>query len=497
MIARLGLLLLALLAFARPAHADDVSAAARSVVRVVTIAVEDGQVVSFGHGSGFAVGPNRIVTNAHVVEAAAEYPDNVIIGVVPSEGSRSYGARLIAIDTKRDLALIEMDRGTLPPATLFLGPVPDGGQVVALGYPGNVDLATARSADDYITPQQPTRSDGNFSNLRSIEGISTLLHTANIARGNSGGPLLDRCGRLIGVNTFITRGEDGDAPFGFAIAGSELAGFLRAANQKFAATEAPCVSMEDRLRQEQERDSAERGRTEAASRDALSRAQQAAIDKARAANEDMRENRLALALLLVILAVAAGGASGVLAVKDKNREAMWLGGAGGVLLLAAALVFFSRPPRDRLDVEPVRLPQASAAPERTGPSLCRFVPDRSRVTVSDTADVKLDWAGGGCMNGRTQYARRGDIWSRILVPSGEQTISVLDYNPAKGEYVITHYLMGAEAMDKARELRRQVELKACSAEPEKVTILGDRQETIRQSLPQVPNERLVYQCAPE
>lgn len=85
--------LLLLLGFTAPARADDISASARGVVRVVTIAVVDDEVVGFGHGSGFAVAPNRIVTNAHVVELAARYPDNVVIGVVPSEGDKSYQAR--------------------------------------------------------------------------------------------------------------------------------------------------------------------------------------------------------------------------------------------------------------------------------------------------------------------------------------------------------------------------------------------------------------------
>ncbi|MDT9121174.1 hypothetical protein RSW84_27405, partial [Escherichia coli] len=68
------------------ARADDIAATARGVVRVVTIAMVDDQVAGFGHGSGFAVAPNRIVTNAHVVELAERYPDNVVVGVVPSEG---------------------------------------------------------------------------------------------------------------------------------------------------------------------------------------------------------------------------------------------------------------------------------------------------------------------------------------------------------------------------------------------------------------------------
>ena len=156
------------------AAADDIAAASRSVVRVVTIAIVDQEVVGFGHGSGFAVGPNRIVTNAHVVELAQKYPDNVVIGVVPSEGSKSYQGRVVAIDAKRDLALIEFTGGALPIATLYTGTPDDSMGLVSLGYPGNVDLATAQSAADYIKPLSPVRSDGALSAMRNIDGLSVL-----------------------------------------------------------------------------------------------------------------------------------------------------------------------------------------------------------------------------------------------------------------------------------------------------------------------------------
>ena len=142
-------LLLALFSVTLPARAaDDISATSRSVVRVVTVAMVDGEVVGFGHGSGIAISPTRIVTNAHVVESAARYPDNVALGVVPSEGQKSYAAKLIAIDTKRDLALIELTEGRVPAAAIYSGPFESGADVVALGYPGNVDAATARGATD-------------------------------------------------------------------------------------------------------------------------------------------------------------------------------------------------------------------------------------------------------------------------------------------------------------------------------------------------------------
>ena len=148
---------------ATPVAADDIAATSRSVVRVVTIAIVDQEVVGFGHGSGFAVGPNRIVTNAHVVELAQQYPDNVVIGVVPSEGSKSYQARVVSIDSKRDLALLEITGARIPPATLYSGGLDDSVGLVSLGYPGNVDLASAQSAADYIKPLSPVRSEGSLS----------------------------------------------------------------------------------------------------------------------------------------------------------------------------------------------------------------------------------------------------------------------------------------------------------------------------------------------
>ena len=189
----------------------------------------------------------------------------VSIGVVPSQGAQASRARIVAIDPARDLALLEVEDSQLPPIPLYVGPLDDGAPIAALGYPGNVDLATARSADDYIQPLPPTRSVGIFSNVRPINGITTLLHTANIARGHSGGPLLDQCGRVLGVNTLITRNQDGDAPFAFAVANRELTAFLGQARQPYQSVTTPCVSMSDRLRQDEERAAAEeRARQQAA-----------------------------------------------------------------------------------------------------------------------------------------------------------------------------------------------------------------------------------------
>ena len=192
----------------------------------------------------------------------------MVIGIVPSEGDKSYEGKVIAYDAARDLALIEFTGTPLPPVALYTGPVDEGNVVTALGYPGNVDVATARSATDYIRPLSPIRSEGVFSGRRAMSGVDVLLHTASIARGNSGGPLLDQCGRVIGVNSALTKGEDGDASFGFAIADSELAAFLGQAKQPYAAVGTPCTSIADRLKQDSDADAKATADAEAARRDA-------------------------------------------------------------------------------------------------------------------------------------------------------------------------------------------------------------------------------------
>lgn len=481
-----------LLAFAMPARADDISAAGRSVVRVVVVAFEDGEVVGFGHGSGFAVGPNRIVTNAHVVAQAAEGVENVAVGVVPSEGSQAFRARVVAVDQARDLALVEVGEGArFTPIPLYTGTLDDGSQVAALGYPGNVDLATAQSSQDYITPLPPTRSVGIFSNVRPINGITTLLHTANIARGNSGGPLLDPCGRVLGVNTLITRNQEGDASFAFAVANREVETFLRAARQPYQTITTPCISMAERISQDRDRAEAEeRRRDEAAERARDAR------ERAFVQTTESRENGLAIAALLLALALIAFGGAGLLVIKNRNRPAAILAGVATLLIVVAIIVFLNRPSLSDDDAEGGDAGNSTATgPGRfAGRNICRLVPERSRVTVSSTQDVPLEWNEAGCVNGRTQYAQNGLVWSRILVPEDQSAVSVLEFDPSDGEYVVTRYQLGDQSMAQIRGLRRGVDVKTCGASMEARTVLADQQREIQEALPRQPNERLVFAC---
>ncbi|WP_428684278.1 S1C family serine protease [Sphingopyxis sp.] len=499
---RLLALLLALLtvSVSLPARAaDDISASSRSVVRVVTVAMVDGEVVGFGHGSGIAISPTRIVTNAHVVESAVKYPGNVALGVVPSEGQKSYAGKLIAVDTARDLALIEISGTRLPAAAIYSGPIDSGADVVALGYPGNVDLATARSANDYITPRTPVRSEGNLSNMQAVDGVAMLVHTAKISRGNSGGPLVDQCGRIVGINTAITRADDGDSPFAFAISTRELSQFLADADQQYSSIGTPCLSMaEADARDRAALDADARKTAEAnAAKDAA-----AALDRqlkqARAEEEalDARENRIALAGVLFVIGALAAGA-GLMFYSQKNmRNAKIAGGAGAALIVVAAILFVTRPDAHAEVKDDPKAAAPTEAPKIAGGQfLCTIRPDRSRITVSATTDVPVKIAANGCVNDRTQYAQGADgHWQRILVPNEEATVTVASLDPTGKEYRVERYLLDAETMTKAREIRAGVTLKSCTADADALAGLATQQEAIRSVLPAAPNERLVYQC---
>ena len=253
-----------------PARADDIAATGRGVVRVVTIAVVDGQVVGFGHGSGVAVAPDRIVTNAHVVELAERYPDNVVVGVVPSEGDKSYQGRVVAYDAQARSGADRVHRREPAPADALHRAGRRGrcgGRARLSGQRRSRDRAIGRRLHP---PTSPVRSEGVLSGRRSLTGVEVLLHTASIARGNSGGPLLDRCGRVIGINSAITRGEEGDELVRLRDRRYRARrASCASADQRYASVGTPCTSIEERLRDDSAADArARRRRADQPARDA-------------------------------------------------------------------------------------------------------------------------------------------------------------------------------------------------------------------------------------
>jgi hypothetical protein len=497
------ILLVAGLSSAAQADQQDISAAARGVVRVALVATNGDESYFVGHGTGFAVAPDKVLTNAHVVELTRD-EKNIVIGVVPSEGGKSHGGKVIAYSPGNDLALVQLDDGTLPVSTFYAGAVQDGQHVTAVGYPGAVDRAQGLGLQQLIQPAMPVKTGGNISSGRSSQSFDTILHTAPLAAGNSGGPLVDDCGRVLGVNSFGSVSDGSDAEFGFAVSNREVASFLRQAGVQFRRTMVPCKSIAQLDEADARQSAIETARKDADAR-AKAEARETAMEQARdAAERDViagRENVMALAAVLLALSVLGIGAAGLFYTQGKRKPMKWFGAFGVLFLFGALLAFVLKPSfssiEDRIDV-----PQDNAAAPvlavAEGDNVCRIDEARSRITVSELQDIALNWNAGGCVNGRTQFLRtsgpNGDQWERTLVPEREAVIAVNRFDPATGIFRSDRYLADSDTMENARKIRSGFDLDSCSANPETLARLQKIQADIRAVLPAQPNERLVYAC---
>lgn len=490
------------------ADPSDIAAASRSVVRVVLISRNAAGVSLIGHGSGFVVAPDLVVTNAHVVAPLASDPD-MRAGIVPSQGKSGYFAKVVAYSARNDLALLRLaEKGSLVPATLFTGAVTDGEDVYAVGYPGNVDQAQGLNPADLMSPTAPVKTRGAVSAGRTSKGFETILHTAPIGSGNSGGPLLDACGRVIGTNSFGTTSDTAaDSEFYFAISMREIMRFLTNAGINVRATGEPCRSLAELDAAERERQAGARALSEEQQR-AVEAKQAAALQAAtRQAEMEViasRENHLALAGLALLLALASGATAIWLGPQQRPRQRKAAIVGCAVLLVVVPLAWFTRPSIAGIDERareivaeaaptPASQPIATATPTEAA-YICVFNPQRSRVTVSETADVPFAWKDDGCVNGRTQYGLGPEGWSKVLAPGADDTVTIASFDPATRTYRQDRYLLDMETMAKMRAERGKYPAPACGAGEAEARKLGDAQAALRALLPAQPNERMVYDC---
>src|SRR5512132_3741701 len=191
---------------------------AKNAVTYIVADTPEGQAT----GSGFVVSKDGlIVTNEHVVDGASQV--QVKIGT----SDQAQDATVVGADPSRDLALLKVDAGNLP--TLSLGDsssVGVGDPTYAIGNPFGLDH---------------TLTTGIVSALqRSLQApdgapISGAIQTdPALNPGNSGGPLLDAAGQVIGVNAQIETGsqngaEGGNVGIGFAIPASTVKAFVQEA----------------------------------------------------------------------------------------------------------------------------------------------------------------------------------------------------------------------------------------------------------------------------
>jgi putative serine protease PepD len=189
--------------------------ASKNAVTYIVADTPEGQAT----GSGFVVSKDGlIVTNDHVVDGASQV--QVKIGT----SNQAQDATVVGADPSRDLALLKVNAGNLP--TLSLGDsssVGVGDPTFAIGNPFGLDhtLTTGIVSALQRKLQAP---DG-----AAIDGA--IQTDAALNPGNSGGPLLDADGKVIGVNSQIQTGstngaEGGNVGIGFAIPANTVKSFI-------------------------------------------------------------------------------------------------------------------------------------------------------------------------------------------------------------------------------------------------------------------------------
>jgi len=152
---------------------------------VVQIITPDG-----GTGSGFIISSNgRVVTNEHVVGSYRRVTMRI-------HGADSRDGRVLGVDAIADLAIVDIDGGG-GFTVLDMGDSDDisiGEEVVAVGCPISDMLG-----------ESPTITRGVASSVRKSGGVEYIQTDAAVNPGNSGGPLFNGAGEVIGVNTFVIR----------------------------------------------------------------------------------------------------------------------------------------------------------------------------------------------------------------------------------------------------------------------------------------------------
>jgi S1-C subfamily serine protease len=143
-----------------------------------------------GMGSGVLIAPDGyVLTNAHVVDGASGVEATFTDG-------RTLDARVVGLDRPTDLAVVRVSGSSLPYATMGTASRLRQGQlVVAIGNPLGFQ-STVSTGVVSATERGLRGRDG-----RMVENL--VQHTAPLNPGNSGGPLVDFRGRLVGVNTAI------------------------------------------------------------------------------------------------------------------------------------------------------------------------------------------------------------------------------------------------------------------------------------------------------
>jgi hypothetical protein len=488
-------------AAAQPAL-NSVDMAERATVRVVVILDSSDGRMLYGSGSGFVIAPNLVVTDAHVVAVAKERPEYGV-AIVPPEGDGLLPAHIIRFSPMNELALLEFSGGpTMPPLTISTVDLHPGDDVVALGYP-DVDYQGATGAD-LLRPALASRTSGQIAALRADHSpnglpIPTINHTAVISSGSSGGPLLDDCGRLIGINSWHVSGADTRETRGVATRMTQLLQFLDEAGVSPNVNDERCLSLAERV-------DADR----AATIGALQNQNRELAGKLELAD---RLTKLAVIILIggtLALFVAVCVLGAVLLSRRRPRSvahvnqnvetsspepfepgrkrmgvlAIVAGAAVAAVLIVAAGVVLLRMQRP-----------ANEATAFSGPMSCTLDRTASQGAVG-AADVSFTVSGQMCVNGRTLYAptRDGHRYQRAILSSETHALDILTIDTSNGEFRRERYPLSDQSFNAARGTLTGSDSALSCDEPDARAAVQARNETLQRFATGEASQRFVWKC---
>jgi S1-C subfamily serine protease len=190
-------------------HSRMVGLATRSIVKVTGVASSCSRRLE---GSGFVVSADHVLTNAHVV-AGVDNPN------VQTADGATHAARVVDFDPKRDVAILDVP-GLAEPALSFGPAVGRGHGAVVAGYPEDGPFLAGAAR---VRGVERARGPDIYQESEVTRQIYALY--ATVRPGNSGGPLLNRDGRVLGV---VFASSTDDANTGYALTAAEVASDVRA-----------------------------------------------------------------------------------------------------------------------------------------------------------------------------------------------------------------------------------------------------------------------------
>ena len=175
----LGLFLFCITTVASAQNAEQI--AEKALAATVYLEMTDSNNQSLGFGSGFFVGQNQIATNFHVIVGSVRGTAKLV-----GKHTKYTIESIIATDEKNDLALLEVRMSGIQPLPL------GDSDTVKIGQP----VYVAGNPEGL----EGTFSDGIISSLREEYNQKLIQMTAPVSKGSSGGPVLNRKGKVIGIS---------------------------------------------------------------------------------------------------------------------------------------------------------------------------------------------------------------------------------------------------------------------------------------------------------